>query len=68
MADRRGGRIVNPSDIDALINQGNSSQQRRQEPIDRRKREADEQQKIEDMKKLAEDTGTISQQKRGKGI
>lgn len=68
MADRRGGRIVEPKEIDALIKQGNVAQQLRKEVIGIRKKEADEQKKLEHRKKLFEDAGTLSQQKRGKGI
>lgn len=66
--DRKGGPIVNPSDLDALIRQGQSSQQRRKEAMKERQKKEEEAKKEEEMKKLVEDTGTVSQQNRGKGI
>lgn len=56
-----GGRILDPKDADALIEQGKDSQKRREEAMKRR-REEDEAQK------MAEDAGTVSQGRRGRGL
>ncbi len=69
MADApKGGPIVKTEDLDALIKQGESSQQRREEAMTKRQREEEKTKKADEMQKLAEDAGTVSQQNRGKGV
>lgn len=68
MSGRKGGKIINNKDLDHLIKQGESSQRRRAEAIERRRKQAEEERKKEEMRKMMEDSGTVSQQKRGKGV
>jgi hypothetical protein len=68
MSGRIGGNIIDTSDIEALIKQGEESQKAREEAMEKRRKEEEDAKKAEEMKKLSEDTGTSSQTARGKGV
>ncbi|KPM42932.1 hypothetical protein AK830_g3599 [Neonectria ditissima] len=61
MPSINGGKILDPRAADLMDARGKETQKRRQEAVDRRRKE-------EEMKKLAQDAGTISQQRRGAGL
>ena len=68
MANRIGGKIIDTSDLDAVIKKGEDSQNAREAAIEKRRLEEEERKKEEEIKKLSEDAGTVSQQNRGKGV
>lgn len=61
MSTMNGGKILDPRVADQLDERGKASQQRRQEAVERRRKE-------EEMKKLTQDSGTVSQHRRGAGF
>jgi hypothetical protein len=66
--ERKGGPIIKTDDLDALVRQGESSQQRREQAMKKHREEEQKKQKEEDMQKIVEDAGTVSQQERGRGV
>ncbi|KPA38623.1 hypothetical protein FLAG1_08536 [Fusarium langsethiae] len=57
----KGGKIVDPKAMDFLEEQGKESQRRREEAAEKRRKD-------DEAKKMTEDAGKDSQQRRGKGF
>ncbi|KAH8198141.1 hypothetical protein TruAng_007674 [Truncatella angustata] len=66
-ADKMSNRIIKNDELDALVKKGEDSQKAREAAMEKRRKEEELRQK-ENMKRMSQDGGTVSQQNRRKGV
>lgn len=68
MSDKKGNKIMETKVLDNLDIQGKSSQEKRPNAMKRHKEKEEEERKAEEMKKMSQDAGTVSQDVRRRGV